>query len=61
MNTMNKKEFWLGIAIITFCVGMWTILDPPIIETTLYVKIERIDKLNVTTSEDGVVTVKEGR
>ena len=56
---MSKKEFWLGIAIITFCVGFWSLVEPPVIESTVKVKIVKIENIGCTTDEEGNVEVYE--
>ena len=54
---MNKKEFILGMAIITLCIAFWTIVDKPIIETTKEVKITQIYTIETKTDEEGNVEV----
>jgi hypothetical protein len=54
---MSKKEFWLGMAIIILCVTTWTIIEPPIHETTAYYRIERVEKVIATTDKNGNVKV----
>lgn len=56
---MSKKEFWLGIAIITFCVGFWSLIEPLPSHTTIEVKINKIEEIECRTSEEGVVTCYE--
>lgn len=56
---MSKKEFWLGMAIITFCVGFWSLVEPPVIESTAKVRIVKIEEIECRTSEEGVVTCYE--
>ena len=58
LNKINKKEVILGLAIITFCITMWTILEPPVIETTLEVSITPICDINVRTDNNGNVKVE---
>lgn len=55
VNKVDKKEFVLALAIITFCVTLWTMIDPPIIERTLIVKIEPIYEIKCYTSNEGDV------
>lgn len=55
VNKVEKKEFILALAIITFCVTLWTMIDPPIIERTLIVKIEPIYEVKCNTSNEGVI------
>ena len=60
VNNMEKidfKEFLLGMAIIVFCCTIWTMIKPPIIETTLVVRIEPIYDIKTKTDNEGNVTV----
>jgi len=57
LELMSKKEFWLGMAIIILCVTAWTIIEPPIHETTAYYRIEREEKVIATTDKNGNVKV----
>lgn len=57
VNKVSKNEFILALAIITFCVTLWTMIDPPIIETTLVVRIEPIYDVRTKTDNEGNVTV----
>lgn len=57
IERMSKKEFWLGMAIIILCVAAWTIIEPPIHETTAYFRVEKIEKVKATTDKDGNVKV----
>lgn len=55
ISKVNKKEFILALAIITFCVTLWTMIKPPIINTTLVVRIEPIYEIKCNTSNEGDV------
>lgn len=55
VNKIEKKEFILALAIITFCVTLWTMIKPPIIERTLIVKIESVYEVKCNTSNKGDV------
>lgn len=55
VNKIEKKEFILALAIITFCVTLCTMIKPPIIERTLIVKIEPIYEVKCNTSNKGDV------
>ena len=55
ISKVNKKEFILALAIITFCVTLLTMIKPPIIERTLIVKIEPIYEVKCNTSNEGDV------
>lgn len=57
LEQISKKEFWLGMAIIILCVTGWTIIEPPVHETTAYYRIEREEKLKTTTDRNGNVKV----
>ena len=60
VNNMEKiyfKEFLLGMAIIVFCCTIWTMIKPPIIETTLVVRIEPIYDVRTEINNEGNVTV----
>lgn len=59
LERINKYEFWLGIAIITFCIGMWTLISPPVIVTTAKVEIVRLEEVRAVTDEEGNVKVYE--
>lgn len=56
VNKVSKNEFILALAIITFCVTLWTMMDPPIIERTLVVRIEPIYEVKCNTSNEGDVS-----
>ena len=56
---MSKKEFWLGIAIITFCVGFWSLVKPPVTVSTAKVKVVKIEEVGCKTDEEGNVEVYE--
>ena len=58
---MKKQEFLLGIAIITFCVTLWTLIEPLPKHTTINVKITKISESEVysVTDEEGNVEVYE--
>ena len=58
---MKKQEFLLGIAIITFCVTLCTLIEPPPRHTTIEVKITKITESEVysVTDEKGNVEVYE--
>ena len=55
VNKVNKKEFILALAIITFCVTLSTMINPPIIKRTLVIKIEPIYEIKCNTNKEGVV------
>lgn len=55
MEKIDFKEFLLGMAIIVFCCTIWTMIKPPIIETTLVVRIEPIYEVKCNTSNKGDV------
>lgn len=60
VNNMEKidfKEFLVGMAIIVFCITLWTMIKPPIIESTLVVKITPIYDVRTETDNEGNVTV----
>lgn len=54
---MRKKEFILGMVIISLCVIAWTLIAKPPTNTTKYVKIERQYTIETTTDEEGNVEV----
>lgn len=58
---MKKQEFLLGIAIITFCVTLWTLIEPLPRHTTIDVKITKITESEVysVTDEEGNVEIYE--
>lgn len=55
INKVSKNEFILALAIITFCVTLWTMIDQPIIKKTLVVRIEPIYEIKCNTSNKGDV------
>ena len=55
---MTRKEFILGMSIISICIIAWTLIDEPPIESTAYVKIERQSTIKTTTDEEGNVEVE---
>ena len=57
MERIDFKEFLLGMAIIVFCITLWTMIKPPIIERTLVVKIIPIYDVRTKTDKEGNVTV----
>lgn len=57
MERIDFKEFLLGMAIIVFCITLWTMIKPPIIERTLVVKITPIYDVRTETDNEGNVTV----
>lgn len=57
MERIDFKEFLLGMAIIVFCCTLWTIIKPPIINTTLVVKITPIYDVKTKIDNEGNVTV----
>ena len=59
METITKKEFWLGIAVITFSVAMWNLIEPPIIVTSPKIKIIKIEEVYCKTDKEGNVEVYE--
>ena len=54
---MSKLEFILGISIISLCIFIWTILEPPIINSTADVRIVSVEKVSIITDIDGNVKV----
>lgn len=56
---MKKEEFWLGMAIITFCIGFWSLVEPPIVVSTKKVNILKIEEVYSETDEEGNVVVYE--
>lgn len=57
MERIDFKEFLVGMAIIVFCITLWTMIKPPIIESTLVVKITPIYDVRTETDNEGNVTV----
>ena len=57
MEKIDLQEFLLGMAIIVFCCTLWTIIKPPIINTTLVVKITPIYDVRTKTDNEGNVDV----
>lgn len=57
MGKIDFKEFLLGMAIIVFCITLWTMIEPPIIETTLYVNVTPIYDVRTKIDNEGNVTV----
>lgn len=57
LERMSKKEFLLGMAIIILCIAAWTIIEPPIHETTAYFRVEKVEKVKATTDKNGNVKV----
>ena len=55
---MKKIEIILGLAIITFCITIWTILEPPVIETTIEVELNPIYEVKTRTDNNGNVKVE---
>ena len=59
MERIDFKEFLLGMAIIVFCITLWTMIKPPIIERTLVVKITPIYDVRglmaLKENEDGIL------
>lgn len=55
---MSKKEFLLGIIIISFCISVWTLIDKLPINSTAYVTITQKYTINTTTDEEGNVEVE---
>lgn len=55
---MKRREFILGMAIITLCVTIWTILEPPVINSTINVDISRIYKITSRIDEEGNVEIE---
>lgn len=54
---MNKKEFILGMAIISICIAFWTIFGDPVITSTKEVKITQIYTVETKSDEEGNVEV----
>lgn len=54
-NKVTKKEFIMAMAIIIFCITLYTMLHPPVLETTIHVKIEPIYELKCDTGKNGDV------
>lgn len=57
MERIDFKEFLVGMAIIVFCITSWTMIKPPIIESTLVVKITPIYDVRTKTDNEGNVDV----
>lgn len=57
MEIIDFKEFLLGMAIIVFCITLWVMIKPPIIERTLVVKIITDYDVRTKTDKDGNVAV----
>ena len=55
INKINKKEFILALAIITFCVTLSTMINPPIINKSITVRIIPQEEIKCNTSQEGVV------
>lgn len=53
METISKREFWLGMSIISLCMILSNMLYPPILESTAEIKIREV--IICTTSKEGVV------
>lgn len=59
---ISKNEFWLGMAIITFCVGIVNWINPIPTNTTIQVKTETTkvhEVIYCITDSDGVVDCHE--
>jgi hypothetical protein len=54
---MTKQQFVLGISIIALFVSLYSLLYPPIINSTANVKIVKIEEVKVITDIDGNVEV----
>ncbi len=54
---MTKKEFFLGISIIVFCITFWSMFGDPVVNTTKEIKIKEIYYVESTTDESGNVEV----
>lgn len=56
---ISKNEFWLGIAIITFCVGFWNLVKPPVLHRTATFEIKNdihvVEVINCSTDSEGNV------
>lgn len=57
MERIDFKEFLLGMAIIVFCITLWFMFKPPIIERTLVVKIIPAYNVRTKTDKEGNVAV----
>lgn len=55
INKIEKKEFILALAIITFCVTLSTMINPPIIYKRITVRIIPQEEIKCSTSQEGVV------
>ena len=55
---MEKKEFILGLCIITLCITAWTIIDKPIIKSTAMVEIRQVYTVEANTDKEGNVEVE---
>lgn len=55
---MTRKEFVIGMSIISICIITWTLIDKPPIESTSYVRIERQYTIEAKTDEEGNVEVE---
>lgn len=53
MEAISKREFWLGMSIISLCMILSNMLYPPILESTAEIKIREV--IICTTSKEGVV------
>ncbi len=61
-NEISKKEFWLGIAIITFAIGLWNLIEPFPIRSSIEVELRTTrvhEVINCITDNDGVVECHE--
>lgn len=54
---MNKKEFILGMSIISLCIIAWTIIDKPAIQSTANVEIRKVYTVEAKTDKEGNVEV----
>jgi hypothetical protein len=57
IEKMNKREFVLGIAIIVFCITLYTMLHPPVINTTVKVDITPTYTTKAVIDKEGNVKV----
>ena len=55
---MSKKEFLLGMIIISFCITIWTIIDKPPINSTAYVRVTQKYTIETKIDKDGNVEVE---
>ena len=57
LEKISKREFILGMAIIVFCITLYTMLHPPVINTTIKVDITPIYNIRTEIDKEGNVRV----